>query len=349
MANFDIFDQGALTRVINHSLETRIETSRPSIGQSIAPIVQIQDTEVSVEVNDVEAFGKGQFRAPDATPPLVDFSATRRQEVIELALLDEMHRIRESDYKKLTSGDAAVRRSAGVSLVDRGAALAIRNRRLLESMIWDAFDGTSTITYPSGSVVTIDYGFKASHKPQAAVSWDNPSADIITELKAWQALSANDLGEYGLNIYMSTETWENILKNNLIKAYLTGSDRGLFLPTREDVLQLLRDGTTITITDAGYRDTGVGIARGVNTLTRYLPQGYILITTTPNIDGERIAETIQGTVTLSSSYNSTVELPGQQSEVILDHISKNRFLRYASSNIVRINHPDAFVWAQVTY
>lgn len=348
MANFSIWDQAVLTNLINRDVETQQERE-PTIGERIAPSVDVQSREVKIEVNDMEAFGKGQFRAPGATPPLVEFAAQRREEVMELALLDEMHRIKDEDWIRLNSNDQNIRRSAGVQLVDRGNALAIRNRRLREAMRWDAFDGEAVITYPNGSQVKIDYGIPADHKPTASVLWsDLVNSDPINDIKTWSNLIADKTGHYGLRVHIATEVWEYIQQNEKVAGYLTGSDRPLLIPRQSDVLALLRDGTEIVITDAGYRDEGVGIARGVNSLTRFLPKDKVLITTPYSIDGERIADYCSGQVVVSTGYNQAAIRQGPQAETILDHISKTHFLRYASAGIVRVHQPEAFLWATVS-
>lgn len=345
--HFNVFDQAPLTQTINRPLLTRQE-QEPTIGEQLAPLVPVQSREVKLQVRDVYAFGKGQFRAPGATPALVDFQSELREEVIELALLDEMHRIKDEDYLALNSPDDNYRRKAGVSIVDRGNMLAIRNRRLTEALRWDAFSGTAVITYPNGSQIEVDYGIPAQNKPEASIGWDDHvNSDPIADLKAWQKLPSTTIGQYATKIHISTEAWENILENDKLAAYLTGNDRPLLIPREEDVLALLRNGTQFVITDAGYRDEGVGTSRDVNALTRYLPENYALITTEYSIEGERIADMPDGQVLVNTGYNSVGIRQGAQAEVILEPVSHTHFLRYASARIPRIHVPEAFVYAKL--
>lgn len=339
--NWNIFDQAALTNVINYPLQTAQETE-PTLGERIAPFKEVQSREVKVNVRDVHAFGKGQLRAPGATPALYEPQVSLREEVIELAILSEQHRIKDEDYLALSSSDKNYRRKAGLSIVERGNILAIRNRRLTEALRWEAFMGSAVLSYPTGAQIEIDYGIPNSNKVTAGTLWsDTANSDPIANLKAWQKLSANALGHYGLKIHMSSDTWELILENDKLTEYLTGTDRPLLVPKKEDVLALLRDGTEIVITDAGYRDEGVGTNRGVNTLTPYLPEGKVLITTDYTIEGERIADTPDGQVLVSTSYNSVGIRQGAQAEITLEHQSKTHLLRYESARIPRILHPAA--------
>ena len=71
------------------------------------------------------------------------------------------------------------------------------------------------------------------------------------------------------------------------------------------------------------------------------------MTTEYSLDGVRIADTLDGQVTVSRSYNEVDIRQGEQAEVMLDHISKTHFLRYASARIPRIIIPEAFLWATV--
>ncbi len=341
---FNVFDQAALTGVVNRPLVKAIE-SEPTIGERIAPLFPVQGRQVKLRYRDIEAFGLGQYRAPGATPPLAEFQSELEERVIGLVLLDEMHRINDEDYLNLTSADENVRAAAGLSIVERGNALAIRNRRLTEALRWQAFSGEVTVTYQSGSQVKIDYGI--TQKPEADVAWsDTANSDPIADLKAWQKLPANTLGVYATKIHMSSDTWDLILENDKLTDYLTGTDRPLMVPKKEDVMSLLREGTEIIITDAGYRATGVGTARGLPSRTPYLPEGKVLITTPYTVDGEPIADMPDGQVIVSTGYNQVAVKQGAQSEVMLEHMSKTHFIRYASARIPRIRQPEAFVYAE---
>lgn len=345
--NWSIWDQAALTDVINRSLTTTQE-NEPTVGEAIAPLVPVQAREVKMNVRDVHAFGKGQFRAPGATPPLYEPKVSYEERTIELAILSEQHRIKDEDYLALQSSDENYRRKAGLSIVERGEILAIRNRRLTEQLRWDAFMGEAVITYQSGAQVKIDYGIPSTHKVSASPAWtDRKNADVIADLKRWQKLTANAVGHYGTRIHMSSDTWELIIENEKLIDRLTGNDRPLYVPRESDVLSLLRAGTEFVITDAGYRDEGVGTNRGVDQIKPYLPKGKVLITTPYVIEGERIADMPDGQVIVSTGYNSVAIRQGPQAEVLLHHESKTHFLRYESARIPRIHHPGAFVIADV--
>lgn len=348
-APFDLWDQAVLTEMINRPLTTLYEDN-PRLGDLIAPVKSIQSRVAKLQVAQTLAFGVGQFKAPDATPPLYKPDQTWREEIIELALLEEMERISGEDWLKLNSSDPMISKAAGVSLVDRGRILQLRNERLTEKMRWSAFSGSLTIQYDGGnSSLFIDYGLPSGHKPTVSTVWSNTgSADPIADIRSWSNQIGASSGYYGIKLHMSSNTYDYLVRNANIKAYLTETSRSMLIPTQDDILTLLRDGTEIVVYDNGYRAEGIGSDRGVpNSLTRFLPDGKVLVTTDYQIEGVNIAETLDGQVLVSNGYNSVSINQGPQSEVILDHMSKNHFMRVASARIPRLIYPECFLWATV--
>lgn len=348
-APFDIWDQAVLTDLINRPLQTQYE-DQPRLGDLLLPIRPIQSRFAKLRVAQTLAFGVGQFKAPDATPALYTPDQTWREEVIELALLEEMHRISGEDWLRLNSSDEIVRKSAGVEIVDRGRILQLRNERLTEKMRWDVLvNGELTIPYPGGASLYINYGYLAGHKPTVGTLWSTvASADPIGDIRAWSNKLASDSGYYGIRLHMSSETYDYLVRNANVKSYLTATNRSMLIPTKQDILTLLRDGTDIVIYDNGYRAEGVGSGRGTpDSLTRFLPPGKVLMTTDYSIEGQRIAETLDGQVLVADGYNSVAIRQGPQSEVLVDQMSKNHFFRVASARIPRLIYPECFLCATV--
>jgi len=348
---FDPWNTAQLTQLVNRPLESRFE-GVSSLGEQICPTFPVQGREVSVAAREVYAFGQGQFRSPNATPPLVELDATISESKIELVLLDEMRRIDEETWLNLNSSDERIRAAAGVSLVETGQILALRNRRLTESLRWEAFSGEATITYNKGkdseAELVIDYGIPSQNKVNANVDWsDHANSTPIADLKAWLKLTTKTVGVAATKVHLSSEAWDHLIQSAELIGYLTGTDRGLFIPTRADVEALLPEGTDIIIDDSGFRDEDQGTDRNKSALSRYLPIDKVLITTDYTIDGERIADMPDGLVTVANSYNTTRFVQGATAEVKLDPMSLTHFMRYASARIPRINHPGAFVWADV--
>jgi hypothetical protein len=354
---FDIWDQALLTDVI-----TRPSPSAPGIGdssdllgQKIAPLVPHPARSAKIRLTEARPFGKGQFRAPDATPMLFKPPGDMYEErIIELVLLDEMERIMEEQWMSLNSADENISRAAGRSIVERGQILQTRNERLTEWMRWQAFNGELVVPYPTGSSLYINYGLPAGHRPTAATLWsDTTNADPIADIAAWSNKLADDSGFYGKYLHMTSETYDLLIRNAKIKGminfYAAGASN-ILRPRREDINNLFTSFSQdieIVIYDNGYRDVGA-TGYGKSSITRYLPTGKVLLTTDYVLDGVRIADTLDGLVTVSAGYNNVSIRPGFQAEVMLDHISKTHFLRAASARIPRIIIPEAFLWATVT-
>jgi hypothetical protein len=348
--SFDIYDQAALTRVINEPVDTVLE-SAPRLGDQIAPLVNTESEFAKMEVGRTYSFGIGQYKAPNAMPALIEMPTTeRRAALIEMAQLEEMHRINSEQWRKLRSSDENVRRAEGLEITDRGEIMRRRMERLTEQMRWEVFlTGALTITYPrTNSQLYINYGWLPGHKPTPATLWsDLVNSDPVADLEAWQQKMADDSGSLGLIVHLTSQDAQLIVKNQKLPSYFSVPDGAPFRATLEMVAGLLADGTTFVIHDAGWRPMASGAARDEAAHTRYLPIGKVLITTPYSIDGDQIADTVNGQVDISTDYNEAEPTMGPANEVILDHMTKNRYLREAARRLVRIHHPECFMTATV--
>lgn len=355
---FDVWDQGQLTHLIQRPPDGRAdgaaEDQSPLLGEAIAPLTPVDTRNVKVRVNELKPFGTAQFRAPDATPMMYKPAVSLTEIELELVLIDEMEPISEEDWLKLNSDNEPYRLSAGASLVDRGRILRLRNQRATEKLRWEAFSGQAVVEYSdTGNKVYIDYGLPAGHKPTAAVLWsDTTNADPVTDVQAWSELIAADTGFYGNKLHMNSKTYNYLLNNqkirNAINFYASGAN-SVFRPRREDILNLFTSFATnveIVIYDNGYRDTDA-TGYGVGSITKYLPDGYVMMTTDYRLDGVPLADMPDGLVVVRTGYNQTAIRQGEQAEVLLEGIPGTHLLRYASARVPRLLIPEAFVWARV--
>jgi hypothetical protein len=236
--------------------------------------------------------------------------------------------------------------------------LRLRNQRATEKLRWAAFSGQAVVKYPTGDQLLIDYGLPAGHKPTVSVPWtDTTNADPVSDVQAWSSVLAADSGFYGNKVHMNSKTYNYLILNNKIKSqvnfYAAGAN-SIQRPRREDILNLFTSFATnvdIVIYDNGYRDESAvdtfGGGYGVGSITKYLPDGYVLMTTDYSLDGTPIADVPDGLVSVTTGYNSTAIRQGEQAEVMLDDLAKTYFLRYASARIPRLLIPEAFLYAKV--
>lgn len=351
MPIFDIYDQAVLTELVNQPVDTALE-SAPFLGQQIAPNNDIESRMARMDIGRQYSFGIGQFKAPNAMPALVEMPVTERREaLIEMAQLEEMHRINSEQWLRLNSSDEFIRNAEGLDVVSRGQILRRRLERLSEWMRWQAFvNGSVTITYPrTNSQIFIDYGFLPGHMPTVATLWsDTVNSDPVADLEGLQLGMANDSGFLGTNIHLTSKTAKLILNNSKLKSYFNVPVGVPFRSTLEQVSQLMAEGTQFIVHDAGFRPMASGASRSDAAHTRYLPNNKVLITTDYQIEGENIADTLNGQVEIGTDYNETEIQQGPSSEVILDNMTKNRYLREGAARIVRIIHPECFTSVTVS-
>ena len=80
-------------------------------------------------------------------------------------------------------------------------------------------------------------------------------------------------------------------------------------------------------------------------MTKYIPDGIVLVTAPYVFEGEPIADTADGMVAVRQDWQRLAWLQGMQSEIILDH--HTYFFRQASARFVRLRRPEAFLTATV--
>lgn len=347
---FDIYDQAVLTSLVNEPVDTALETA-PDLGAQIAPLNNIAARMARMDVGRTYAFGIGQYKAPNAMPALIEMPVgERREALIEMVQLEEMHRINSEQWIRLRSNDENIRNSEGLEVVERGRIMRRRLERLTEQQRWEVFvTGLLTITYPrTNSQLLIDYGWVSGHTPIVSTSWTNTTtSDPIADLDAWQQQLADDSGFLGTRIHLTSEDAKLIVNNLNVRDYFNVPSGVPFRTSLEQVATLLADGTEFVIHDAGWRPMSSGAARTPAAHTRFLPVGKVVLTTPYQVQGENIADTLNGQVEISSAFDSTTIQMGPSNEVILDHLTKNRYLREGAARITRILHPECFLSATV--
>lgn len=360
MQVFDVWDQAALTEEITRPAAGRdpgaAEDAETRLGETLAPNKSVTTRTVKQRVRELKPFGVGQFRAPDGSPAVYSPELSWQEKIIGLVILEEIHPIEEEEWMKLESDDENVLRSAGVELVERGRILRLRNERLTEAMRWDMLlNGKLTITYPGGNTLQVDYDVAADHLPTltAGARWSQvATADPVADIQTWSELMADDAGFYARHLYMTSKTFDYLIRNtkiiNTINFFAQGA-APIQRPRKQDILEMFTSfavNQDITIYDNGYRAEGeAGVGRP--SLTKYLPDNKVLVLGPLAIEGVPIAQTLDGQVMVLTDWNKTENRQGFQAEVLLDGMSRTHYLRASSARIPRLNYPDAVIAATV--
>jgi hypothetical protein len=362
---FNIWDSATNTEVVRRSLTTALEDEN-FIGPTLLPLVNVQDRRIKRGSIEIEAFGMAQMKARNATPPIFVPSIAVTEEYIELADIDEMSPIEEDEWERLTGSNEFEKNRVGVDVLNRARILQLRNERRTEWMRWQAMYDTLTVTMADepGQQMWLRYGIPPANKVTVSPLWSSRATSTpITNIRAAQRSLFTQLGKWGSRIYMAPDTWDNLANSAEVAALLNDrNDGSQKLPTVSTIESLLYGGAgsnerprpgmptpTVTITSAGYRDSGVGTARGTTGMTYFLPENRVLITTEPTISGEKIGDMPNGRVAVKPNPTAEPEWrQGPQTETLVSAMPPYvHYTRQVCVRIPRINIPSALYWLNV--
>lgn len=350
MTFLDLMDQIVVTEFVKREYNQLVRGAgggldqRTSYGARILPTERIDGRHVRVRYQDILGTGLAQFKAPGATPALWTHKRNLRERFMELVDIDEFHRIDPIDMLQLKSPDPNVIKEAQWSLADRATAMMERNDLRTEWMRWEALKGVLVVPYPNAAPITINYGIPAPHFPTFATPWTNVAlSDPIENLWALGAVALTAAGIYLGAHHMSEETYRYMVRSEKVKQQLSSYGRDLLIPRDKDIVELLRDGSTITRTDDGYMTEN----QTTKKLNKWIGDGKIF-TTTPDFRyaGRRIGTLKDGWVLVGSSTTADqpVAKQGVQSEWVYNRIGQQTLLRVASARMPVLNSPEALAW-----
>jgi hypothetical protein len=216
-------------------------------------------------------------------------------------------------------------------------------------------NGRLTVSYPNSASLEIDYQFVTGHKPTMSVLWSSTTtADPVADVQTLSELMADDSGFYARYIHMNSKTFDYLVRNTKIINtinFFAGGANTIQRPRRQDILELFssfNQSQSVVIYDNGFRDAGTDPeAIGRTSLTKYLPDGKVLLMGPYSIDGTNVAETLIGQVLVSTGYNSTDIRQGYQNEIVVDPLSHTHYLRSAGCALPRLNYPEVVIAATV--
>jgi len=362
---FDIWNSAVNTEIVNRSLTTALEDEN-YVGPTLLPLVDVRDRRIKRGTIEVEAFGMAQMKARNATPPIFVPKIAITEEYVELADIDEMSPIEEDEWERLTGDNEFERNRVGVDVLQRARILQLRNERRTEWMRWQAMYDTLTITMADepGQQMWLRYGIPPANKVTVSPLWSSRTTSTpITNIRAAQKALFTKLGKWGSRIYMGPDTYENLQYSKEVTDLLNAdTNGGQKLPTTTVIESLLYGGVgsnerprpgmsspTIYVTSAGFRDSSAGTLRGQEALTYFLPEGRVLVTTDPTVEGVNIGDMPNGRVVVKPSPTAEPQWrQGPQNETLVSSMPPYvHYNRQVCVRIPRINVPSAFYWMTV--
>ena len=351
MAFLDLFDQVVVTEFVRREMDALVRSAGGGEDRTTSLLEKIlkqkphQGRHVRVRYQDILGVGLAQLKAPGAAPQLWTHKPNLRETWMELVDIDEFHRIDPVDMLQLKSPDPNVIRQAQWDLGERGTAMATRNDQRTKWMGWEALKGVLTAPFPNAAPVVINYGIPAGHFPTFATPWTTlATSDPIEDLWTLGAITIPNSGIYLGHHHMSFATQRNMLRSVKLQEKLSAYGRDVMFPTDSDVVQLLRDGTKITVTDDGYMTEN----STAKTLVKWIPDGKVFTTTSDyRYAGREIGWIADGWVLVGGPNDSQqpIAKQGMQSEWVYNRIGQQTLFRQASARMPIINSPEALAWA----
>lgn len=346
----DLFDQIQVTEYVRREYDQIArsagggEDRSTRLARRILPLRAHQGRHVRIRITDVLGVGLAQLKSPGAAPALWSAKPNLRELMVELVDIDEAHRYDPVDMLALKSNDPNFRRDAQHSFTEYATAMATRNEQRTDWMIWQALQGVMVLNYPNAGSMTVNTGIPASHFPTFATPWTTvASSDPVEDLYSLGAVALNDAGIYLGHHHMSQATYRYMQRSAKVIAALSTYGRDVMLASGNDLQQLLREGTQITVTDDGY----MGENSSTPVLTKWIPDGKIFSTTSDyTYAGQPLGWTADGWVLLGGPNDADMPIARQgiQSEWIYDRHSQQTKFRQASARMPVLRSPNAIAW-----
>lgn len=128
------------------------------------------------------------FNTPGAEATLVD-QLGRSQESARMAYVRLKKNFQPQIIKWLREPGSVNTTNAERLVMNELQDLSGRIDRLQEQLLWNALRGSSTITYPDGNTVTVNYGFPSSHLVSPGTAWTTATpTQIVHDIVAWKRL-----------------------------------------------------------------------------------------------------------------------------------------------------------------
>jgi hypothetical protein len=173
-----------------------------------------------------------------------------------------------------TPGQLAAR-NAEAAVLRELRDLDNRFEKFAEFCIWQVFT-TGTLQFTGGGVIIdINYQFNPTHLPTVSVSWGDPTADIIGDLKNWKRLISRDGQAVATDVYLNSVAMASIFK-------LNANYQDLISTQVRD--EYLRTGQIANLLSLNWHEYDLAYVDDNGVVTQYIPDNKIVLLSNDNPD-----------------------------------------------------------------
>lgn len=360
MTVFNLYDDAQNTVVVNLAVQLVLQNQQ-RIASSFAPVQDTTAERIKRSELRIKALGMAPIVDEDATPPIYRPRLRISESFVELININEQTPVEPSLLRKLTmnGSDAesvAERQRAGGDILLRAQALAIRNENRSDWLVMQAIltgKLSAELADIPGQFVEVEYDYLPTHLPVLAGAdrWNQPlTAMPVDDLVGDQQLLADDSGEQGINIWLNSNTWRFMRDTKQAHDLTIGPLGQPTVPTREALTKFLNEPDRVQwhVADEGWFPESAGFdVIGAQKRTRWIPDGYYIMTTAIPFQGENLATMWNGPVPKQLDWDKIGFIQGPASQIYVDGQPKVTYWQQASRRLPDIHHPEAIIVRKV--
>lgn len=188
----------------------------------------------------------------------------------ESTYIDE--ELRQQLNMVLETGNQAYIDSVANRVFDDETRLLKGARARREMMRMMALTTGSIAIIANGQAYNYDYGVPDNHKETVTVSWSDPTADILSDIRTWQDTVENDTGVRPTRAVCDQKTWLSIKRNEAISKAVYVISGGGVLVSDNRVKSLLVEelGLEVVVNSKMYiGDNGIPV--------KYVPENTFVL------------------------------------------------------------------------
>lgn len=244
---------------------------------SLFPRRKIDGYEADMVFADYERKTAAQLYAPD-TPTKISQRREYKSGKVSMELIKAKMQLNEKDILNLSKprSDEEVAYIINHIYNDVGNVIDEINTRI-EMLRCEAFTtGKLEIKEENGYTASVDFGVPSNHK-DTLTGWDDPDHDVLEDMYKIKEQIKKDTGREIKHMYTSEKWLLKLLKNNVIKSAMLGTEKERYI-TISQLQSALREMDLMDIRcDDRYREIAtVKNKRVVREFVRFTPEDLIV-------------------------------------------------------------------------